>query len=148
MEYISPGRLLQMNGIEISPSERRTTEQIAADYIAKGLIILDPSIEVRGFSEQLTGRVKTESHKRRLTTEESALACAISQEDEVKNPRTRDGACKRADRIQLASRVVLEGCCRESSGYPIVCAAMGVRVPMCEMIEIVQNSDSNPRNKV
>lgn len=36
----SPIKILQENAIEIEPSDPRTTEQILADLIGKGLIVL------------------------------------------------------------------------------------------------------------
>ena len=44
---IPPGRLLQMHGIEISPCEIRTTEEIVQDYIDRGIItvVLDATLE-------------------------------------------------------------------------------------------------------
>ncbi len=44
---ISPGKLLQTHGIEISPCEPRTTEEVAQDYIDRGIIklIVDSTAE-------------------------------------------------------------------------------------------------------
>lgn len=46
MEKMTPGQLLQLHGIEISPDERKTTEQIVADYIIKGIISIEECGEV------------------------------------------------------------------------------------------------------
>ena len=38
MDKLSPSKLLQMNGIEVSLDDSRTTEEIAQHYIDRGII--------------------------------------------------------------------------------------------------------------
>ena len=46
METSNPGQILQRNGIEVNPEDRRTTSQILAHYIDIGHIVIPHEINL------------------------------------------------------------------------------------------------------
>lgn len=45
MNETNPGKILQMHGIEVSPQDERSTEQILAAYVAAGFIAVQSEIQ-------------------------------------------------------------------------------------------------------
>lgn len=81
------------------------------------------------------------TYREQLTKQQFALAETAAQNEHILPPRSCDNLFKAQMRIEQAARVLLQGCSSEPPiNLCIECAQSTMPVPICEMLEAINEN--------